>query len=193
VTPVDVADLPSVWQKLLDTLAARGPALQSLLINGRLTGIADGQATIRYERRHETFVKLLERNGKKDAVRDALTAVTGGPVGVRFEIDDSDDAAVSNAIDSGGLGVATAVAAPVVARVQPAPPRPAARREPVRVAVEPPQPAAPVVKITPELIESLKSSEPLIATLIDDLGAQIIKVEPPDAPATSNSQPTTNN
>ena len=176
VSAVNVSDLPAVWQKLLDALAERGPMFQSLLINGRLTGIADGQATIRYDKRHETFVKMLERNGKKDAVRDALTQVTGEAVGVRFEIDEAGDAIREEA--SGG-GTATQVqAAPRTAL-----PRPPMRREPVRLESPPtPQPQpAPTLKITPELIESLRTSEPLIKGLIDDLGATIVKVEPPEA------------
>ena len=53
-------------------------------------------------------------------------------------------------------------------------------------------PAASAVRITPELIESLKSSEPLIKTLIDELGATIVKVEPPEQLTTNNEQLTTN-
>jgi len=33
------------------------------------------------------------------------------------------------------------------------------------------------VKITPELIESIRSAEPLVKALMDELGAQIVKVE----------------
>ncbi|HYO09918.1 MAG TPA: DNA polymerase III subunit gamma/tau, partial [Tepidisphaeraceae bacterium] len=84
---VNVDDLPVVWQKLLDALAARGPALHSLVSHGRLSAIEDGRAVISYEKRHETFVKLLDRNGKKDIVRETLSSVAGKPLGVRFEID----------------------------------------------------------------------------------------------------------
>jgi hypothetical protein len=53
----------------------------------------------------------------------------------------------------------------------------------VKVAAEPAQasvPAATGIRITPELIESLRSSEPLIKGLMDELGATIVKVEPPE-------------
>jgi hypothetical protein len=69
--------------------------------------------------------------------------------------------------------------------VQPAPRAPVRQAPPPqqRVPIEaPPPPVAPVnvVRITPELIESLRASEPLIKGLMDELGAQIIKVEPPE-------------
>jgi len=41
---------------------------------------------------------------------------------------------------------------------------------------EPAAPAVPAVKLTPELIESLRN-EPLIKALMDQMGAQIVKVE----------------
>jgi hypothetical protein len=197
VVAADLADLPSVWQKLLDALAERGPMFQSLLINGQLTGIADGQATIRYHRRHESFIKLLERNGKKDAVRDALTQVTGEAVGVRFEIEDSEPATAAATTPAAAAATTatqpkTLAAAALKPAQQPAPasaPRTAVRREAPRAeapAPLPQAPAAPVVKITPELIDSLKSREPLIKALIDDFGAAVVKVEPPEAVPTQD-------
>src|SRR5205807_615431 len=93
IEAVDPSDLPAVWQALLSLLSAHGAALHSLLSHGRLAGIEDGRAVIRYERpEHETFVKLLERNGKKDIVRDALSKVLRQSVGVKFEFDLVSDA-----------------------------------------------------------------------------------------------------
>jgi DNA polymerase-3 subunit gamma/tau len=165
VEPVTGNDLPAVWQRLLDVLSEKGPALHSIISQGRLTGIDDGQAVIRYGRGHQTFVKMLERNGKKDAVRDALTQVVGAAMGVRFEVDESE--------------------ASVAVMDAPAPQRPQVKREAPRrdVHVEPQAiaPPANTVKVTPELIESLRSSEPLIRGLMDELGATIVKVEPAEA------------
>ena len=48
---------------------------------------------IRYGPQHETFVKMLDRNGKKDLVRDAMTSVLQRPVGVTFEVDAEADVA----------------------------------------------------------------------------------------------------
>ena len=87
IEPVGVEDLPALWQKLLDVLAARGASLHSLIMHGKLTAIEDGRAVISYGKKHETFVKMLDRNGKKDVVREALTQITGRPLGVRFDVD----------------------------------------------------------------------------------------------------------
>jgi hypothetical protein len=59
--------------------------------------------------------------------------------------------------------------------------RPPVKREVLRVPVESPLPAAPApaaVRITPELKELLRNREPLIKALMDELGADIVKVEP---------------
>jgi hypothetical protein len=40
-----------------------------------------------------------------------------------------------------------------------------------------------MIKITDELVESLRTNEPLIKSLMDDLGATIIKVEPAESQA----------
>ena len=68
------------------------------------------------------------------------------------------------------------------AEVEPAP-SPAAARIPVRREIRsapmPPGEAAPMpaIRVTPELREQLRNSEPLIKTLMDELGAEIVKVE----------------
>jgi hypothetical protein len=148
-------------------LAARGPALHSLVVHGKLTAIDDGRAVISYDKKHETFVKLLDRNGKKDVVRDMISQITGQPLGVKFDITASDPST-----DAAPTSSTAVMEQPI--------PRPTMRREPVRVAIEPPQPAAPpanVIRITPELKESLRGSEPLIKAIMDELGADIVKVE----------------
>ncbi|HEX8521330.1 MAG TPA: DNA polymerase III subunit gamma/tau [Tepidisphaeraceae bacterium] len=166
VEPLTNDDLPRVWQALLDLIAERGPALHSLVSQGKLVAINDGKAVIRYTKQHETFVKLLDRNGKKDVVRDALTKVMGQSLGVAFEV--SQEASDSEP--------QTATLAP------PAPSRPApvARPQPKPVQRDlqlPPEPAANLIKPTPELIESLRTSEPLIKDLMDGFGATIVKIE----------------
>ena len=90
-------------------------------------------------------------------VQDELCNVLGETVGVKFEVEEAD---------------------PNVVEAAPAAPR-AVRREAARATPIPPaaDPVVPSVRITPELREQLRNSEPLIKTLMDDLGAEIVKVE----------------
>jgi DNA polymerase-3 subunit gamma/tau len=165
VEPVEVQDLPRVWQSMLDLLSARGPMLLSLVQPGQLTAIEDDLAVVRYEPRHETFVKMLERNGKKDLVRDALAQVTGRSLGLKFEI----DAAAGEGASDAPEGIPSTKARPC--------PRPVKHDNLAPVGAAPPPAQPNVVRITPELVESLKSEEPLIRGLMDELGATIVKVE----------------
>jgi DNA polymerase-3 subunit gamma/tau len=165
VEPVEVQDLPRVWQSMLDLLSARGPMLLSLVQPGQLTAIEDDLAVVRYEPRHETFVKMLERNGKKDLVREALAQVTGRSLGLKFEI----DAAAGEGASDAPEGVPSTKARPS--------PRPVKHDNLAPVGAAPPPAQPNVVRITPELVESLKSEEPLIRGLMDELGATIVKVE----------------
>jgi hypothetical protein len=161
VEPVDPNDLPAVWQAALRLLAAHGPVLSSLLTPGQLVAIEDGRALIRYGPQHDTFVKLLERNGKKDLVREKLSQLLGKSVGVKFEVDPD------------------AAAPPPAAPANPSPRASAhapSRSTPAPQPSAPPPQQAPAVKLTPELIESLRN-EPLVKALMDQMGAQIVKVE----------------
>jgi hypothetical protein len=159
VEPVSPTDLPAVWKALLQLLSQHGPGLHSLLSHGRLVAIEDGRAVIRYGPQHETFVKMLDRNGKKDLVRDAIGRVLRQSIGVRFEIDEAPEGEPEPAAAPGSAP------APVARTGSPEVTRPAA------------PPPTPAVKITPELIESIRAAEPLVRALMDELGAQIVKVE----------------
>ena len=161
VEPVSPDDLTGVWRTLLQLLAKHGPGLHGVLSNGKLISIDAGFAVIRFGPQQETFVKMWERNGKKDLVRNALTEALGQPVGVKFEVD-------GGASAENGSTEAAPTPAPVP-------------RAPDRTAAPTPQsPAsapAPAVRVTPELVEALRAKEPLVKALMDELGAQIIKVE----------------
>src|SRR4051812_12762954 len=165
VETVDPGDLPAVWKALLALLSARGPVLASVLQQGRFVGIDDGRAVIRYTREHETFVRMFEKNGKKDQIREALSQVLNQSVGVVFEVVDEAPAPADSAP---GPTTEAARARPASAPARPAPSAPA-RPEP--------PPGPPAVRITPELVQSLRESQPLIRAVMDRLGAQVIKVE----------------
>jgi DNA polymerase-3 subunit gamma/tau len=160
VEPVDTSNMPGVWKALLELVAKHGASLQGLLSQGRFVGVEDGRAVIRYSKSQETTVRLLERNGKRELVSEALTEVLSQPTGVKFEIDASEEA-------SGGAAVAASPA-------QVSRPAPNAR-----MAVASPSPAAPPeppsVKLTPELRAELEA-DPLIRAVIE-LGGSIVKVE----------------
>jgi DNA polymerase-3 subunit gamma/tau len=178
VEPVDVATLPDVWQRMLDLLAARGAWLHSAMKTGRLASIEEDAAVLRFDKNHATFVKML--SNKKDLLRDIFTQAVGKPLGVRFEIDEAGGGETASGGD-GGVAVMTPAAMNTTTATRVEPARPVAR--PVQRQAEPPPPsaaAANLIKITPELIETLKTNEPLIKGLIDELGAQIVKIEAPE-------------
>jgi DNA polymerase-3 subunit gamma/tau len=165
IEPVNTQDLPQVWQQLLNLLAERGPALHSLVSQGKLVAIKDGQAIIHYAQEHETFVKLLDKsNTKRDVVREALTKVVGSPLGVSFKVTTEEPQAN---IATAPLPTARPMSQPIRREI-PRPPEPA------------PVAAVPTIKLTQELEDALKQSEPLIKNLIETFGAKIVKVELPE-------------
>jgi hypothetical protein len=153
VERVDVHDLPQVWQRVLDALGTTGHMLEST----RLVGIANGEAVVQCPEGHDSAVRFLERNGKKDTIRDVLSGLLSQNVGLKFEFEQS---------------ATTAVAVPD------APPR-TVSRSPVRREVQaqpaPPLPE-PAIRITEELRRQLAGDE-LIKAVIDTLGGEIVKVE----------------
>ena len=182
VEPVNVGDLPVIWQRMLDLLAARGAWLYSALKTGRLASIDEDAAVLRFDKHNATFVKLL--SGKKDLLRDILTQAVGKPLGVRFEVDE-ESAAPQPAGDDDG-SASRGVAANGATRVQPASAPPRVVKTVQREIEAPPAPAPNLIKVTPEVIEILRNNEPLIKGLMDELGAQIVKIESPEPAAASS-------
>jgi DNA polymerase III subunit gamma/tau len=166
VSPVQSGDLSVKWKAMIALLAEQGPALGGLLQNGQFVGIEDGRAVIRYASQHETFVKLLERNGKKDLVRDALSKVMDQPLGVRFEIcDDTTPVAKAPVVS---LGNESRRAAPAATAVH------AVVNTPVITSVPD---TSNVVRLTDEMRSNLYKNDPLIRAVVDQLGGSIIKIE----------------
>jgi DNA polymerase-3 subunit gamma/tau len=158
VEPVAARDLRQLWNDLLSKLTeTHGPALTAMLAHGRLAEVGDARAVIRYA--DATFVRMLDRNGKKDLVRDAMSNLLGRNVGVAFEID----------AEGAGVPAPTATATA---------PRPAARRPALPLPPrEPEPPSAPLQRVTPEMVEQIRATQPLVKALMDGLSAQVIKVE----------------
>jgi DNA polymerase-3 subunit gamma/tau len=158
VESVAIDNLPEVWQKLLNVLNAKSAGLPPLLASAQLVGIEENQAVIRFPHRDAFSARTLDRNGKKDIVRDALCTVVGQSVGLRIDL-----------------------APPVEGEDEPppAPSRPAPQRVQKPVAAEPPpMPETPTIRLTTELREELRQANPLIDAMIKELGAEIVKVEP---------------
>jgi DNA polymerase-3 subunit gamma/tau len=163
VESVDPTNLPQIWQALLAVLATKGPALAPLIEEGRFIGIRDGQAVIRYPHGHETMLKMLDRNGKKEQIRDAFTQVLGASVGIAFECD-SQPAANAN-----GNGAQTIASSPAIAPPPRAPlAAPSPRQSP---------PADSQMRITTELCAALREADPLIRAVMEQLGGEIVRVE----------------
>ena len=163
VEPVARHDLPELWKNLLADLTTRhGPALPAMLAPGRLADFNDDQAVIRYGAQDATFVRMLDRNGKKDLVRDAMSNLLRRPVGVTFEVDAEPE---SPAAPSAAQAARPAPQPPQARRPAPPPPR------------EPEAPPAPVQRVTPEMVEQIRATQPLVKALMDGLNAQVIKVE----------------
>jgi DNA polymerase-3 subunit gamma/tau len=158
VEAVDPSNLPAIWQAMLTLLATKGPALAPLVEGGRFVGVQDGRAVIRYPHGHETMLKMLDRNGKKEQIRDAFTQVLGESVGIAFECDSE--------------AIAEAPATPATVP----PPQ-------VSVAATPPpqkqqnMPADSQIRLTAELCASIRDSDPLIRAVIEELGGEIVRVE----------------
>ena len=158
VEPVDPSDLPGVWRQVLEMLKSK-PAIQSVASHGKLIALSDDLATIQYAGQHDTFVKMLERNGKKEILRDTIAGVLKRNVGLAFEIEPGESTAASEK--------PSASAAPM---------RPARAAQRPNAEETPPAPPVPSIKLTPELVESLRQL-PLVKTLMDEMGASIVKVE----------------
>ncbi|MBV8782469.1 MAG: hypothetical protein JO353_13820 [Phycisphaerae bacterium] len=165
-TSVSAAKPTGFWRQLLDHLAAKSNSIPSLLERGRYEGISDGRATIRYAANEKSIVDLLQRNGKKDLIVEALSHLHGTHVGVVFELDIADDSPDDVPPSHAATERTRAVAAP--ARSTSAPPSPAPT----------PNDSPPdTIRITPELRQSLYNSEPLIRTIVEELGGEIVRVE----------------
>jgi DNA polymerase III gamma/tau subunit len=161
VEPVNSGDFDAVMSKLRNAIHQKSPGIDGWLVHAKYLGVRDGIAVIRYSSDQAVAATMLDRNGKREIIQNELSSVLGETVGVKFIVEESDPNASAEPAP-----IATPTRAPV-------------RREiPVRATPVPPsEPAAPAIRITSELREQLRNSEPLIKTLMDELGAEIVKVE----------------
>ena len=154
VSPISPTDLDGIWQMLLQLLGAKSSATPALLQGAKLVGVEDGMAIVRFAHDHEAVVRMLDRNGKKDAIKEILTNLLKQNVGVKFELDPAPAEAAANVEE-------TSPRAPAVRRSAAPPP-----------ASSEPSPS----RLTPEVKEALRS-DPLVAAVMHYLGGEIVKVE----------------
>jgi DNA polymerase-3 subunit gamma/tau len=161
IEPVDPSDLSAVHQALIGTLVQ--PGVKTLIGQARLVSIEDNVAVFSFAAAHDIQMRMLERNGKKEIVRDALSRLLDRDVGVKIELDTADSAAV------------TAAEPPATAPSS----RPASR-SPSEESSEPAAPApVPVLnkRPTPEQIAALRQESPLICSLMDEMGGDVQRID----------------
>ncbi|HEV7298805.1 MAG TPA: DNA polymerase III subunit gamma/tau [Tepidisphaeraceae bacterium] len=163
VEPVVNNLLSDKWNALLAMLDQHSQGLYGILSQGGLDRIENGQAVVKFPSGKDFLLKLLDRNGKRESVAQAFTQLLGTETGVRFIIDDTAAAAPPP-------GAARSVPAPVV----PANPRHAVKPQP---AAPPPMPETPTIRLTQEIKDAIYAEDPLVKTIVDQLGGEIVKVE----------------
>jgi DNA polymerase-3 subunit gamma/tau len=163
IEPATFSDLSGVLERLVGALSQKSPSLPGLLNSARLVGIENGQAILQYPWDHGSVVKMLDRNGKKETIRDTLSALLHQNVGIKFEL---------------AQPPAEPEAAPIPARPQRTP-APAPARPPQRHAVLPSAPVSapePTTRLTDELKQQLRQDE-MIKLILETLGGEIVKVD----------------
>jgi DNA polymerase III gamma/tau subunit len=153
VEAVDEKDLAAVWGKLVNVLKSEDRhSLASIVEQGELVAVEEYQAVIRYSADRQTFLSMMDRNGKKELVGEVISRVIGRAVGVKLELD-----------------AKAAVKAPAVDKPAPAA---SAKVEPAPVA---PVIRAPETRLTPEQIAEAQK-RPLVAALMKKFDASIVRI-----------------
>ncbi len=163
VEPVDPSDLPAKWQALLTMLDQHSQGLYGIVSQGGLSRIDDNVAVVKFPSGKDFLLKLLDRNGKREAVAKAFTQVMKQETGVRFEIDEGMADALPPAVKANGSPPPTAF-------------RPAAAGRPAPIAPQS-MPEVPTVRLTQEMKDAAYRDEPLVKAIIDELGGEIVKIE----------------
>ncbi|MCC6424825.1 MAG: DNA polymerase III subunit gamma/tau [Phycisphaerales bacterium] len=156
IAPVEPDDSPAIWQALLRQLSEQNPSLIAMLSKGRFAGIDEGQAVIQFAKEQEFFAKNLDRNGKKDLLRDTLGRILGRPIGIKIDI------------------TAEAIT-PSITPTPPPTPTPNAPSPTHPTAATTTQGDPTSLPLTPDRLASIQS-DPLIKSLLDNFGGTIIKV-----------------
>ena len=164
VEVVDEKDLPAVWGKLMEVLKSENrPSLASIVEQGELVAVEEYQAVIRYSADRQTFLSMMERNGKKELVGEVISRVIGRAVGVKLELEAKPAARQAPTVGSASADAAVAKASPATsAKVDPTP------------SIAPsvlPQATRPTSE---QIAEAAK--RPLVAALMKKFDASIVRI-----------------
>ena len=161
VEPVQSTDITGIWSRLLEVLEAKaGPSLPPLLEHAQLSAIEQDTAVLRFTAEHRVTANMLDRNGKKELVRDALAEVLNRAVALKIDVEPSPEPQ-----------------RPTRPAALTAPPR---RQRDIRAELAAAAEAAPAHETPNRLTAELKqqvASDPLVAAVMRELGGEIVKVE----------------
>jgi DNA polymerase-3 subunit gamma/tau len=163
VEAVDEAQLPAVWQRVLDHLKDSQGALYGLLSQTRLKSIENSQATLQLTPDQSFVSRQLENPMKRDKLSQALSAAFGQPLSLRISL----DAARAPAAVAVAAEAKPRIARPTLKDIQSL-----ADSAPALTTVAPP---ANTVTINDELLADLKKDD-LVRAVLDGLKAQVVKV-----------------
>jgi hypothetical protein len=96
--PVPSGDLPQVqriWPVVLDKLAEKAPALAATFEGARPIAFAGDDLTIGFPPDQPFNKRKAESPDRRQALIDAFTAVTGGPIAPQYVLLEEDDAAAA--------------------------------------------------------------------------------------------------
>ena len=159
---VDASEPAAVWSAVLAKLATVAPRAEPFAAHGTLQEIADGVAVVRYAHAHAASAEMLDRNGKREQLAGVLSDVLGAPTGVRFEV----DPAPPPPADQSAADQPTAPSRPALSGI--------GRGSSIPPAARPD--GAPGPRPT-DIPNEQFEQDPLVAALIKELDAKIVKVE----------------
>ncbi len=167
VAEVDASDLEGVFTRLVSDLSASGPQIPALLQGATLVGIEGGVATLRWPGDLEFSSRMVDRNGKKEAIGEALGKLLRQNLAVKCEV------------DSTPAPVTAPVPARVPARV-PADAREAARNaagDPTPRGVKPRLQDVPAPPPSSAAVPDEVLNDPLVQAVQSELAGRIVRVE----------------
>jgi len=159
VEPVPDGEFATVMRQLRTAMTQHGSGYEGILVHGQIVSLGNGQATIRYSHQHEASARMLERNGKREAVQKVLSELVNEPLGLTIEVEAEMEAESAPMPQS---------------RSQPAraEPRHASR------AISDAAPASPAPpRLSQEQKQKILANDPLVRAAVELFGGEIVKAD----------------